>query len=157
MTIVKKIREPTIRERRIFRSPLLRDTRRIIKWTSAVLYKLLNLHRKVYDAGRRRATGRRIEFTLPPSQLTLRREFEITSKVETRLKAILQGRSGIIRFRYVILSNDVLFRATIVSLTKISSCIFLFFSIVFFFLIKILIDQLHIKYRNNSKILFENF
>jgi hypothetical protein len=46
------------------------------------------------------ATEGRIEFTFPPSQLTLRREFEITSKVETRLKAILQGRSRIIRFRH---------------------------------------------------------
>lgn len=109
----------------VFGSPLLRDTRRIIKRTSAVLYKLLNLHRKVYDAGRRRAMGRRIEFTLPPSQLTLRREFEITSKVETRLKAILQGRSGIIRFRCVILSNDVLLHITIV-ITQISLHVFFF-------------------------------
>lgn len=107
--------------------------RRIIKRTSAVLYKLLNSRRKVYDVGRRRATEGRIEFTLPPSQLTLRREFEITSKVETRLKAILQGRSRIIRFRRVILSNDVVLRTTIVSLKNV----FLF---LYYFLLKIVIE-----------------
>lgn len=111
----------------VFGSPLLRDTSRITKRTLAVLYKLLNSRRKVYDAGRRRAKGGRIEFTLPPSQLTLRRKFEITSKVETRLKAILQGRSRIIRFLCVILSNDVVLRTTIASLKNL----FMYFSFVF--------------------------
>lgn len=119
-----------VKETMIFRfldPPLLRDTSRITKRTLAVLYKLLNSRRKVYDAGRRRAKGGRIEFTLPPSQLTLRRKFEITSKVETRLKAILQGRSRIIRFLCVILSNDVVLRITIASLKNL----FMYFSFVF--------------------------
>lgn len=104
--------------------PLLRDTRGIIKrlrwFFISFLIRVVKFTMRSGRRGARPWSGRRrgapsvlwggtegtkdegrgrIEFTLPPSQLTLRREFEITSKVETRLKAILQGRSGIIRFR----------------------------------------------------------